>query len=107
MFQNDQQLAAVCCAFLKLVNLESLWTENGPSERAKALFKADGGPLSSGERVMFLMAWALWNSRGKLSFVEMLEKLDSGNLTAVGEFLIAYAAGPESINSWLDGHRPA
>ena len=51
MFRSDAQLARACRVLCEGVRLEGMWTEAGPSETAIALMEADGGPLSSGERI--------------------------------------------------------
>ncbi len=61
MFRDDKQLSRACQAICACCCLNSLWTEFGPTEQAKKLLRANGGPMSSGERVMFLCAWAIWN----------------------------------------------
>jgi hypothetical protein len=101
VFRNDEQLAAVCQALCAQVRLASFWTKNGPSERAKKLLEGGGESLSHGEQIMILCAWALWNGRGDLKFSELVDVLDRGNLTAVGELLCALAEGPEALDHWL------
>lgn len=101
MFRDDRQRARVCQALCALVGFPSLWTDEGPSPRAKELLEADGGPLSHGEKVMLFTAWALWNGRGGLTLTELVDTLDRDNLTAVGELLSAYAQGPDALDAWL------
>ena len=93
LFQNDQQRAAVCSALCAKAGFASFWTEQGPSERAKELLKEDGGPMSAGERIMFLVAWAVWNGHGKVLLADVVERLDDSNLEAIGSLLVAFAQG--------------
>jgi hypothetical protein len=51
MFRDDRQLAAACRTLLATARLERPWTDQGPTAEAAELLEADGGPLSSGERV--------------------------------------------------------
>jgi hypothetical protein len=79
-----------------------LWTATGPTERAEELLKQAGGPLSHGEKVMLFVAWALWNGQGGLTFGEVINTLDRGNLEAVGELLVALGEGSTAIEGWLE-----
>jgi hypothetical protein len=63
MPRDDPQLALACRTLLASVRLERLWTDQGLTAEVTELLKADGGPLSSGERVMLLAAWAFWTGR--------------------------------------------
>jgi hypothetical protein len=100
MFRSDDQLAAVCEILCARAGLGSLWTAAGPTERAVELVESNGGPLSSGERVMLLAAWAFWNGRGDLVLADVAHRLDSGNLAAVGSLLVALAQGEHEIDEW-------
>jgi len=102
MFRNDEQLAVVCQALVTRVGLASLWTPEGPAERAKELLKQEGGPLSHGEKVMLFLAWSFCNGHGGLTVAELVDTLDKGNLTAVGELLVALAEGPAAVDAWLE-----
>ncbi len=102
MFRDDEQLAAVCQTLCARVGLPSLWTNTGPSERAKELIQAEGGPLSHGEKVMVFLAWSFWNGKGGLTVAELVDTLDRNNLLAVGQLLQAHAEGPEALDAWLD-----
>jgi hypothetical protein len=99
LFRNDKQRATVCEALCAQVGLRDFWTEEGPSAQAKELLKEEGGTMSSGERIMFLTAWAVWNGHGKVLFADVIERLDDTNLEAVGNLLVAFAT--DSIDEWL------
>ena len=103
LFKNDKQRAAVCFALCAKVGLKNFWTEDGPSARAKELLHQDGGTMSSGERIMFLTAWAVWNGHGKVLFADVIERLDDSNLETVGNLLVAFAN--ESIAEWIEEER--
>jgi len=83
MFKNDAQCARACQALCNRVRLGRMWTPTGPSEEACAVLAANGGPLSSGERVIVLATFALWNGDGTLTFADLF-RLDSDNLLAIG-----------------------
>jgi hypothetical protein len=104
MLRDDDQLARACRALLATVRLQRLWTAAGPTEEASDLLAADGGPLSSGERVVFLAAWAFWNGSGGLTLAEILERLD-GEPTEVLCFLVmASKYGADAVDDWLAEH---
>ena len=101
MFRNDQQLAAVCQALCRRARLGLMWTAVPPAvtPACKALLRRN--PHSHGERLLYDVAWALWNGRGKPDLYELVHVLDSSNLAAVGKLLTAIARGPAAIDSWL------
>lgn len=104
LFRNDQQRAAVCEALCAKAGLVALWTTNdGPSEKAKQLLTENGRPMSTGERIMFLAAWAIWNGEGTVLLADVIERLDDSNLETVGTLLVALAQG--GIESWLEEQR--
>lgn len=105
MFRDDRQIAACARVLLARVGLAYLWALNGPTERACEMYDASagGGPLSSGERAMLLLAFALWNGGRHLVAADLLS-LDDGNLAAVGTLLSAVAMGSEAVDVWLHDH---
>jgi hypothetical protein len=103
MFRDDAQLARACRALLETVRLERLWTDSGPTDEATSLCDRDGGPLSSGERVMVLAVWALWNGGGALRFADITQ-LSGKPLEALGSFLAALSSGSIAVDSWLRDH---
>jgi hypothetical protein len=103
MFRDDRQRAAVCRTVCAQAGL-TFWTEDGPTERAKQLLKDDGGPMSTGERIMFLAAFALWNGHGKVLFADVADRLDGPNLECLGTLLVALSQGAEAVDAWLDRH---
>lgn len=56
MFRDAHQQCLVCKTFLRLVALEELWDVENPTDRAATLRDNDGDGLSSGQRVLLLMA---------------------------------------------------
>ena len=72
MFRSDAQLARACRALCSRAGLGRLWTATGPTDEAIEIFEANGGPLSSGERVMLLAAWAFWNSAEKVTLADVV-----------------------------------
>jgi hypothetical protein len=83
MPRADKQLARACCALLATVHLERLWTEDGPTPEASELLEADGGPLSSGERIVLLAAWTFWNGSGGRRLADILEQFDADPMEAL------------------------
>jgi hypothetical protein len=111
MFENEKQRARVCRAILISARLDGwkeygkpggeLWTDEGPTELAIDLLDRDGGPLSTGERIMFLIAWSLWNGDGKLRFDDVAYRIDGNNLRCIGTLLLAINEGGAAIEDWL------
>jgi Ohr subfamily peroxiredoxin len=95
MLRDDQQLARACRALLATVRLEGLWTEDGPTPEASELLEADGGPLSSGERIVLLAAWTFWNGSGGLRLAEVLEQLDADPMEALCFLVMASKYGDD------------
>jgi hypothetical protein len=104
MFRNDEQSARACRALLATVGLERFWTAGGPSARAVELLEADGGPLSSGERVVLLAAFAFWNGGGSLRLAEVIHVLDLGPSEAICSLLLAVKQGASAVEDWLTDH---
>ena len=101
MFRSDAQLAWVCRSLCDVVGLAGMWTPAGPTEEAIALLGSDGGPLSSGERIVLLSAWSVWNGDGKVTLGDIVHRLDGKNLRAIGTLLVAVASGAHTIDEWL------
>ena len=101
MVRDDQQLALVCNTLLATVRLERLWTDQGPTAEATELLESDGGPLSSGERVMLLAAWAFWNGSGHVTLADVLERLDAGPAEALCFLVLASKYGADAVDDWL------
>ncbi len=104
MFRDDSQLASACRVLLAMVRLERLWNDHGPTSEATDLLEADGGPLSSGERVMLLAAWAFWNGAGGLTIAEVLERLDGESVEALCFLVMASKCGADAVDDWLAEH---
>lgn len=85
---------------LETVQVEGMWTLEGPTDRACKFLKDRGEPLSSSEKTIFLLAWDLWNQRGKMEF-HRLFNLDSEHLFMVASFLVAMAQGAEDLERWI------
>jgi hypothetical protein len=101
MFRDDPQMALACRTLLVAVRLERLWTDEGPTAEATELLEADGGPLSSGERVMLLAAWAFWNGSGGVTLADILERLDAYPAEALCFLVLASKYGADAVDDWL------
>ncbi|MCW5831344.1 MAG: hypothetical protein KIS78_02670 [Labilithrix sp.] len=104
MFRDDAQISRACRALLASVRMEHLWLETGPTSEAGALLDANGGPLSSGERVMLLAAWAFWNGSGGLTLAEILASLDPERAEALCFLVLATKHGANAIDDWIAEH---
>jgi len=104
MFRNDAQVNEVCTVLLERAHMRGFWTREGPTKKAHE-FVEEGGPMSSGERVMLLVAYGLWNGTGGLEFAALMQ-LDDENLEAVGSLLVALATGNDAsaIETWIALH---
>lgn len=103
MFRDDRQLAAVCQALCdRTTALGVCWTIDPPGITARNRQLLRRFPHSHGERLLYDIAWALWNGRRKPDFYEMVNVLDRDNLLAVGEILSAIAFGSDGIDAWLN-----
>ena len=98
-FRSDAELSAVCKVICGQVGLGSLWQDEGPTPSAVAMLESNGGALSSGERVMVLTAFALWNSDQSISFADIAYGLDAKRLTVLATLLQAMAQG--RVDAWL------
>jgi hypothetical protein len=70
-------------------------------------FRHDPDPfdVSPGERLMVLAAWDVWNGRGKLRWMEAIDRLDRENLSLLQSLTAAYATGtPAAFDRWLQKH---
>jgi hypothetical protein len=101
MFRSEAQLARACRALCERVRLDGMWTDAGPTETAVALMEANGGPLSSGERIVLLAAWAVWNGHDGARLADVVYRLDGRNLHALGTLMLAVAAGGHAIDAWI------
>jgi hypothetical protein len=78
-----------------------MWTATGPTAEAIALLEASGGPLSSGERVVFFAAWAFWNGTDNATLADVIYRLDVTNLRAIATLMLALAQGGHAIDQWI------
>lgn len=99
-FRDVSQRSMVCRTFLDRAGLGHIWEEDGPSEQAEKLREQDGGPLTSVERIVLLLAFAIWEGDRALTFVE-LQTVDQGKLQAVGMLLTTMGMVTLAIDSWL------
>jgi len=101
MFASETQQARVCEMICRAVRLDGMWTEQGPSRLAVSLLIRNGGPLSTGERIMFLCAWGIWNGRGTVNLGDVVHRLDNRNLALLGSLMVALAGVPDAVDRWL------
>ena len=101
MFRSEAQRARACRALCRRARRPEMWTDAGPTEVAIEIMEANGGPLSSGERIVILAAWAFWNGCGGVSFADVIERLDGPNLRAIAGLMQALSSGGAAIDQWL------
>jgi hypothetical protein len=78
-----------------------LWTPTGPTTEAIEILDAQGGPLSSGERVVLFAAWAFWNGATDATLADVIYRLDDTNLRAIATLMLALAQGGHAIDKWI------
>ena len=100
MFRNDAQVNAVCRVLLEKLYVKGLWTDEGPTETALSHLEQNGAPLSRGERVLLLAAFAIWNVNEKLPFADVF-KLDDDRLAALASLLLACSRGSSAVDAWI------
>ena len=102
MFSSESQLSRVCRAFCARARLTELWTDAGPTVLARDLAEHGGGPLSSGERLLLLVAWSLWSACNHVTVGEAFYNLDGTSLVMLGKLMIAAGqGGGDAIEAWL------
>lgn len=107
MFRDDAQACRALGALLStLPALRSFWTSSGPTPQALAFLEAEGGPLSSGERMLLLSAFALWNGAGKATLADILDHLDGAPLEALLSLILAVKRGSSEVDAWIAEHAP-
>lgn len=100
-FRDSAQRAAVCRALCApLAASPPLWDDQGPTGRAEGLLEQDGGPLSAGERVLLLAAWAVWNADRSLALAD-LHRLSDAHLERLGSLLVAASRNADAVDLWL------
>jgi hypothetical protein len=101
VFESEAQRARVCRVLCERARLGGMWTGEGPTEEAVLLLQRDGGPLSSGERIVLLVAFAVWSGEGKVLLDDVVCRLDQRNLHAIGTLMAAVANGGCAIEQWI------
>lgn len=109
MFRNDHQRAKVTMAIVGPYQaIAPLWTTDGPTECCIDLFEhPDKRVFSSGEGVLFKLAWDVWNGMGGAGFSDLLDRLDYASTRRIGALLVAMADGSSTaIDAWLQKYGP-
>lgn len=101
MLRDDKQACRALRVFLggTFHDVDSLWTDKGPTETALRYLKAS--PLSHGEHLILQVAFDLWNGRGGAKFSELMSVLDTSFLVLVFELATAVANGPDAVDAWI------
>lgn len=103
MVRDTAQRCAICRRLIQLAGLdaESLWTREGPTEKASALIFSPA-KLDGPQAVLVRLAWDVWSGSGGCRVVDLLHHLGD-NARAVGELVLALADGGDAIDRWLEG----
>lgn len=102
MFRDDQQSAAVARVLMRSVRLSHLWDGDRPTAEAVDLMQRGGGPLSSGQALMLLVVFDLWNGEGHAQLGRVLAVLDATRLQLVASLLYALATSASAVDDWLE-----
>jgi hypothetical protein len=104
MFRNQKQANEAIGVLLGLIDQDALWSADGPTSKFWEYYEQDGGPLSSGERVIVLAAGAMWSSTNiRLALATAYHRLDSVLAEALFSLLLA-ASRPndsEAVEAWI------
>ncbi len=104
VFQNAEQAnRAVSVLLSAMPGTSTLWTPRGPTEKARELIDADGGPLPSNERALLLAAWTLFGGRAARRFSDLLDSLSGEPLCRLFALVLAIDAGASAVDRWLVG----
>lgn len=103
---SEDQLVRICNVLLASVSKGARWSDGSPTAKALSLRDSSGGPLSSEERVMLLLAWAVWDGGGGLKVADLIASLDPRRLELVGSLLIAVSKGQAALDAWLEANEP-
>ncbi len=106
MFRSDEQACKAFQAVLQTLHLEHLWTPQEPAPAALRYREYDGGLLSSGERIILLAVFDLWDGSGNLQFRELIDSLDETRTYVLLSLVAAITRGGEAVDQWLQMHQP-
>ena len=98
---EERRLCRAILVLLAAMDADDLWSEHGPTDRAVEMLEQNGGPLSSGQRVLFLAAFNLWNRHGDLPLHRMIDALDLDNLQALCTLIVACRTGDDAVEHWI------
>ena len=102
--QNQEQISRICNVLLASVGKGALWRSDQPTTKALSLRTSSGGMFEPEERVMLLLAWAIWDGGGGLKVSDLIQKLERPRLALVGSLLSAMAQGSAAMAAWLAEH---
>ncbi len=109
MFRDDAQASRIIRVLLATVALEDLWSEMGPTQRARSHRNQRTLPLR--QRVMLRVAWDLWATWkpgiGGTNLKQVLLQAPKPALRMLGELFVALSveAPPErkqEVESWIE-----
>lgn len=100
---NERRIDRVCQLLLGRMNLVSLWTAHGPSDQA-IQYLEEGSPLSSGEHLMLLVCFDLFNDTGKATIGRILNVFDESHVRALADFMrVIRVSDPRALDGWIAG----
>lgn len=106
LFRDARQASLAIRALLHPVNLHELWTDFGPTPRARQIFQEYGATLTATEWTLLHAAFDLWDG---VSDVELsrLDALDIEHARSLCTLIMAVKTGPDAVDHWLSVALPA
>lgn len=114
MWRDDAQAATACRILLELARMDGLFTDKGPTERARSLLRT--GTLSTGEFLILKCAFVLWSGKcltkldGSVNpnlnptFDQLVDVLDVAHLERIFTLVIAIKHGSAYVDDWIADH---
>jgi len=98
---NDQQRAAVARALLTVIQLDHLFTLEGPTLEALAL-RGSARLMPVRDRLILRLAFCIWNFDGGPGWGELLNELPASDLPTLVGVLIALSEQPGEVKRMLE-----
>jgi hypothetical protein len=101
LFRDDEQASAAIRVVLASAGIAYLWDEGGPTQEAKRLRIERTATLSPAEHVLLLTGFDLWAREGRVTLVDLLERVEGESLQALLSLSAAVSAGLLAVDQWL------
>jgi hypothetical protein len=99
---RQAKLSRAIQLFLRVEQLEHLWSDNGPTSDALYARRALGRPLSGNARLLLLAVFDVWDRKGGANFGELVDRLTIDHLNRLFALALAAKAHDDgAIDAWL------